>query len=91
MIFKFCFWCASTKNLTREHIIPVGLGGGFDRNNTRRACHKCNAERGRVTDAVRHGNLGRLDPALWRKWVEAEKALLAFSPHERFAEKAVLL
>lgn len=86
MAYKFCVWCGTTKNLTWEHVIPIGLGGLPYQSNLRKACLSCNHERGRVTDDVKYGRESRI-ATLLRKWVELEQCLLGFSPHEEFVAK----
>lgn len=45
-----CFWCgALVKHITRDHLIPLGMGGASD-GETVDACQRCNSERGRVTE-----------------------------------------
>lgn len=85
-MIPFCVWCGTSKNLTREHMIPVALGGPLYSGNVRKACLGCNAERGKVTDAVRKGRPELVGPALIRKWVELEQIFMGFSPHGRALE-----
>jgi 5-methylcytosine-specific restriction endonuclease McrA len=41
-----CQMCGSTKNLTLDHIIPLGRGGGWHRENLQCLCGRCNRAKG---------------------------------------------
>lgn len=48
-----CQRCGSGENLTRDHIIPVSLGGSDDHTNLQPLCHLCNSTKCNVmTGAV---------------------------------------
>lgn len=50
-----CYWCEQPvikKYRTRDHLIPLGMGGGEWQ--TVMACKSCNEERGRVTELYQH-------------------------------------
>lgn len=86
MIHK-CFWCDKPlyrKTRTREHIIPIGLGGPRRNYNVTFACFKCNHERGLLlgmlkTKPKRYKAKNRFD-FLLNKWLSLEKDKLGFSP-----------
>lgn len=41
-----CFWCDSIGPLTRDHVVPLGVGGSDWYDNIVRACGPCQRERG---------------------------------------------
>jgi len=46
-----CFWCdklLSKHQLTKDHVVPLGLGGSDKQENVVKACNLCNNERGRI-------------------------------------------
>ena len=42
----YCSRCASTKDLTLDHIVPLAQGGVSDQSNAMVLCRKCNSEKG---------------------------------------------
>lgn len=42
-----CLACGTTKNLTKDHIIPKALGGNSEVDNLQTLCFKCNGEKGK--------------------------------------------
>jgi hypothetical protein len=50
---KVCFWCEKIlkkQEVTRDHLIPLGMGGKDGKGTTVPCCRSCNAERGKVTE-----------------------------------------
>jgi len=42
-----CLRCGKNKRLTKDHIVPVALGGGDEIGNIQPLCHNCNAQKNR--------------------------------------------
>lgn len=38
-----CLCCGSTENITRDHVVPLSLGGSDDISNLQPLCHACNS------------------------------------------------
>lgn len=76
-----CFWCnVHTREITRDHVIPVSFGGG-DFENIVWACGPCNNERGRVSQEIKRGRVYVVQK-LFNKWVSIETRELGYSPTE---------
>lgn len=46
-----CFWCGAffgKNQLTKDHVIPKGVGGSNKKGNIVKACESCNNDRGKV-------------------------------------------
>lgn len=41
-----CAYCGSVNQLTKEHVVPISLGGGTTRENVVPACKRCNSSKG---------------------------------------------
>lgn len=84
-----CFWCLRRAKPTRDHVVPLAMGGKNARSNVVPACFPCNNERGRVTQAVVFAARGRWTltrkagwAALHAKWVRLERERLGRSYHD---------
>lgn len=55
-----CYWCGvatSVKKRTREHLVPLSLGGTNTASNLEMACIDCNTERGTLTSRSVNGEV----------------------------------
>jgi len=56
-----CLRCGTTKDLARDHIVPLGIGGSDYANNLQPLCRSCNASKGQSYVDFR-------PEAYWRNW-----------------------
>lgn len=51
---RICYFCGSTKNIERHHIIPISIGGKHLQNNKVDICDDCHLKLHRLLDPVIH-------------------------------------